>query len=51
MVTQIGVRVSEELKASLEELAEQDKRKLSDFIRIALENLVTERKTAERTAR
>jgi len=51
MVTQIGVRVSEELKADLEALAEQDKRKLSDFIRVALENLVTERKAAEQTAR
>ncbi len=34
----VTIRISAELKKKLKELAEKDKRKLSDFIHIVLEN-------------
>ena len=36
----IGIRVSSELKSQLQKLADEDKRKLSDFIRLELEKVV-----------
>lgn len=36
----IIIRVSEELKADLVKLAEKDKRKLSDYVRVQIENMV-----------
>ena len=40
METSVNIRMNKELKKSLEKLAEQDHRKLSDFIRLQLERLV-----------
>ena len=37
---QIVIRVEPELKKKLQELAKKDRRTLSDYIRIQLENLV-----------
>lgn len=39
----IQVRVSDELKESLQKLADEDKRKLSDYVRVQLEKLVLEK--------
>lgn len=36
----VGIRMSNDLKASLQKLADADKRKLSDFIRVQLQRLV-----------
>jgi predicted transcriptional regulator len=36
----ITIRISKELKASLQKLADKDKRKLSDYIRLQLEAIV-----------
>lgn len=40
METTIGIRVSSELRKQLEKLAQDDRRKLSDYIRVQLELLV-----------
>jgi predicted DNA-binding protein len=39
METQIGVRITQELKEKLEKLAVADKRTLSQWIRVQLEHL------------
>lgn len=44
METQIVIRMSEELKKSLQKLADADRRKLSDFVRVQLEILVESKK-------
>jgi predicted DNA-binding protein len=38
--TQVIVRISQSLKTALKKLAEQDRRKLSDYIRLQLEKHV-----------
>lgn len=38
------IRVSKELKKALQKLADADRRKLSDYLRIQLEDLVTSKK-------
>jgi hypothetical protein len=43
--SRIGFRCSQELKDSLEELASKDKRKLGDFLNVALSKLVGGKKT------
>lgn len=40
METTIGIRVTQELRKQLEKLAQDDRRKLSDYIRVQLELLV-----------
>lgn len=40
----MGIRVSEKTKKELQALADIEKRSLSDFIRIELEKIVSERK-------
>lgn len=40
METTIGIRMSKQLRKSLEKLAQEDRRKLSDYIRMQLEILV-----------
>ena len=40
MVTQFTLRLPEELREELQRLADKDRRKLSDYIRIALEEHV-----------
>lgn len=44
METQIVIRMSDELKKSLQKLADADRRKLSDFVRVQLEILVESKK-------
>lgn len=41
----IGIRVTEQLKKALQKLADNDKRKLSDYCRIQLEKVVEQSKT------
>jgi hypothetical protein len=40
----VGIRMSSQLKKSLQKLADADKRKLADFIRIELEKIVEQSK-------
>ena len=40
----ISLRIEEETKIQLQALADNDKRKLSDYIRIELEKIVTQKK-------
>lgn len=43
MKSHIVVRVPDHLRAALEEAAEEDRRKLSDYIRLALEDYLAGR--------
>lgn len=45
METQIVIRMSNDLKKSLQKLADADRRKLSDFVRVQLEILVDSKKS------
>lgn len=47
METTIGIRVTQELRKQLEKLAQDDRRKLSDYIRVQLELLV-EKKSSKK---
>jgi len=44
METTITIRISEDLKKSLQRLADSDRRKLSDYVRLQLENIVNTKK-------
>jgi predicted transcriptional regulator len=44
METTITIRLSEDLKKSLQKLADNDRRKLSDFIRLRLEEIANSKK-------
>lgn len=44
MVTQLTLRLPDKLKEDLQNLADNDRRKLSDYIRIALEEHVESKK-------
>lgn len=44
MDTQIVVRISNELKEQLQKMADKDRRKLSDFVRVQMELLVEKSK-------
>lgn len=44
METILTIRISQDLKKSLQKLADADRRKLSDFVRVQLEILVESKK-------
>lgn len=48
METTIGIRISKQLRKSLEKLAQEDKRKLSDYIRVQLENIVEQKEHSKK---
>lgn len=45
METQIVIRMNEDLKKAIQKLADADRRKLSDFVRVQLEILVDSKKS------
>jgi len=48
--TQLLIRMSKNLRKSLQKLADEHKRKLSDYIRFQLEKVVEDEKEKKKTA-
>ncbi len=45
----LRLRISADMKAELQKLADKEKRKLSDYIRLGLEQMIAQSKTSEIT--
>lgn len=43
MSEQIVIRIDSKMKRALQKLADEDRRKLSDYVRLQLENIITEK--------